>query len=187
MSRLTVKPPAEMTPEQRDQHARIARFRNPGPDGVIGGPFDPWVRSPELAQRAVSFGNFIWERTTLDRRIVEFAICVTARFWQSNVEWTAHSRVAKEHGVSDESLAAVLAHKRPEGGPADESLTYDVCLAMHETHRLTDELYAAAVATFGEQGLVEIMATIGYYTLVAMTLSTFEVQPAEGLPRPFPA
>ena len=101
MSRLQKKRPEELTPEQREQFDRIARFRKPDADGQIGGPFDPWIRSPEVAKRAVSLGNFIWERTTLDRRIVELAIIITARHFRSNVEWVAHARMAREQGVSD--------------------------------------------------------------------------------------
>lgn len=184
MSRLTVKQPDELNPQQREQYDRIARFRPPSPDGSIGGPFDPWVRSPELAQRAVSFGNFIWERTSLDRRIVEFAICVTARFWRSNVEWVAHARAALAHGVTQATLDDVMAEKLPTGAPADEQLAYEVCQSLHTAHALPDALYARAVAAFGEQGLVEIVATIGYYTMVAMTLNAFEVH-ARGDSQPF--
>lgn len=178
MSRLIPMPPAELTPEQREQHDRIAKFREQGPDGQFGGPFDVWIRSPELARRAVSFGNFIWERTTLDRRIVELAILVTARSWESNVEWFAHARLAVEFGVSQEVVDAVFAERRPEGAPEDELVAYDVCRSLHKTHRLPLELYQRAVALFGERGLAEMIAAMGYYTLVSMTLNAFDV----GLP-----
>jgi len=186
MSRLVPKKRDELTPEQQEQYDRIARFRQPGPDGEFGGPFAPWVRSPELAQRAVSFGNFIWERTTLDRRIVELAIIVTARFWRSNVEWVSHTRAAREHGVSEQVISSVFAQQRPENAPEDELVTYDVCRALHETHELPAGVYDRAVAVFGERGLVEMAATIGYYTLVAMTLAAFDVGLAPGVEAPFP-
>ena len=38
---------------------------------------------------------------------------------------------------------------------------------------------------FGEQGVVELIATIGYYTMVSMTLNTFEIETATG-EIPFP-
>lgn len=186
MSRLTVKRPEELTPEQLAEYDRIARARPPRANGEIGGPFDPWIRSPELAHRAVSFGNFIWERTTLPRRIVELAIIVTARFWRSNVEWAAHARLAAEHGVRPDVIDAVFAQTRPDDAPDDELLTHDVCRAIHETHELDEDLYARAVERFGEQGLVELIATIGFYTLVSMTLNVFDVPVAPGMETPFP-
>jgi 4-carboxymuconolactone decarboxylase len=186
MTRLMNKSIQELTPQQREQYERIGRFRKPGPDGSYGGPFDPWIRSPELARRAVSWGNFIWERTTLERRLVELAIIVTARFWQSNVEWVSHSRMALENGVSQDVIDAVFAQRRPAQAPKDELTVYDVCGSLHETHRLAPDLYKRAVELFGERGLVEIIATIGYYTFVAMTLSAFDIGLAEGSSVPFP-
>ncbi len=186
MSRLSKKTPEELTPEQREQHQRIAKFRPPGADGQIGGPFDPWIRSPEVARRAVSFGNFIWERTTLDRRIVELAIVITARHFRSNVEWAAHTRMAREQGVSDAVIEAVFEKRRPEDAPTDELLTYDVVTALHESHDLPIDLYRRAVDRFGEQGLMELITTIGFYSFVSLTLNAFNIPVAEDQETAFP-
>jgi len=178
MSRLPIKTREDLDPQQREQYDRIAQMRRPGRDGTFGGPFDPWLRSPELARRTISFGNFLWERTTLDRRIVELAICITGRFWRSNVEWVAHARMARQHGVSQETLDAVMDQKSPANAPPDERLCYEICTALHEEHELPRELYDRAVAAFGERGLVEMIGVIGYYTMVSMTLNAFEIEAA---------
>ena len=185
MSRLTKKSADELTDAQREQFERISRFRKPRADGQIGGPFDPWIRSPEVARRALSLGNFVWERTTLPRRIVELAIVVTARFWRSNVEWVAHARMARENGVAQAVLDAVFDQQTPESAPVDELLTIAVCRAIHEEHQLPADIYQRAVDEFGEQGLVEMIMTIGYYTFVSMTLNAFEIEVAQGEDTPF--
>lgn len=186
MSRLQKKRPEELTDAQREQFERISRMRPANAEGQIGGPFDPWIRSPEVAQRAVSFGNFIWERTTLERRIVELAIIITGRHFRSNVEWAAHTRMAREQGVSDSVIDAVFAKRRPEDAPTDELLTYDVVTALHETHDLPIDLYRRAVERFGEQGLMELVTTIGFYSFVSLTLNTFNIPVAEGEKTAFP-
>jgi len=56
---------------------------------------------------------------------------------------------------------------------------------LHETHQLPLGLYQRVVSSFGERGLVEIIATIGYYTFVSMTLNAFEVE-VPGVKPPFP-
>lgn len=185
MSRLIKKLPDELTQAQREQFERISRFRQPDADGQIGGPFDPWIRSPELARRAVSLGNFIWERTTLSRRIVELAIVVTARFWRSNVEWVAHARMARDQGVSQAVIDAVFEQLTPATAPADELLTIEVCRALHQDHELPADIYQRAVDEFGEQGLMEMIMTIGFYTFVSMTLNAFDVEVAPGEDTPF--
>jgi 4-carboxymuconolactone decarboxylase len=186
MTRLIHKTPDELDPKQREQYERIMRFRKPLADGSIGGPFDPWVRSPELARRAVSWGNYLWERNTIGRRLIELAIIVTGRFWESNVEWVSHAKLALDNGVTQEVINAIFEQRRPEKAPADERLVYDICIALHTTHQLPMDLYEEAVKSFGEQGLVEIIATIGYYTFVAMTLNAFDIGLFDGAKGPFP-
>jgi 4-carboxymuconolactone decarboxylase len=185
-SRLTPKTFAELTPEQQQQYERIKRARQPRADGQFGGPFDPWIRSPEVAQRAMSLGNFIWERTSVGRRIVELAIIVTGRHWRSNVEWVAHARMAREQGVSDDVIQAVFDRRMPDNAPEDEKLTIAVCRALHETHDLPKPLYDRAIALWGEQGLMDIIQAIGFYSFVSMTLNAFDIPTGPGDPTPFP-
>ena len=184
MTRLKPLPQDTLTPAQLEAFERISRLRKPRADGMFGGPLDAWMRSPEVARLAMRFGDFVWERTVLGRRLVEFAITVTAWCWRSNVEW-GHSRRAIEYGVSEATIEDILHGRRPSNAPDDEQLVYDISRTMHETHRLPDELYARGVAAFGEQGVLDLMATIGYYSFVAMTLSAFRIEPAPGAATPF--
>jgi 4-carboxymuconolactone decarboxylase len=50
------------------------------------------------------------------------------------------------------------------------------------TQGLHDELAAA----FGEQGVVEIVTTIGYYSLISLTLNAFEVPLSTQMDDPWP-
>ena len=175
---------AAFSAEQTAERDRFLTNRKPLADGSLGGPFDPWMTNAELFRRLTSLGGMLWARTSLDRGLVELAICITGKFWEANVEWGAHAPRAVEFGVARSVLDDVLAGRRPKGRPEDE-LVYDICQTMHETHALPRELYDRAVARFEEQGLAEFMAVIGYYTLVSMTLNTFEVQAAPNLEAPF--
>ncbi|MBV1904921.1 MAG: carboxymuconolactone decarboxylase family protein [Pseudomonadales bacterium] len=175
MSRLTPKQRDELNEGQQEQFDRLCKFAKPGADGQLGGPFDPWVRSPEVAQRIVSLSNFVWERTTLGRDIVELAIIITGRYWRSNVEWVAHAKMAKDAGIPQEVIDAVFEQRRPEGASEKILATYDFCHNLHETKDVPREIYDRAVDTFGEQGVVELITTIGLYTMVSMTLNTFNI------------
>ena len=50
----------------------------------------------------------------------------------------------------------------------------------------SDASFAAAIAAFGEQGVVELIGIIGYYTLIGNTLNVFQVGLPEGETPPFP-
>jgi len=124
-------------------------------------------------------------RTSLPPHSKELAILVTGRAWRSNVEWVAHVRLALEFGVTQATIDDIFAERRPEGAPEDERLVYEVTRSLHQTRDLPLDLYQRAVARFGEQGLVELVGAIGFYTLVSMTLNTFDV-PMAGVEQPFP-
>jgi 4-carboxymuconolactone decarboxylase len=146
------------------------------------------LTNAELFQRLTGLGGMLWARTSLDRGLVELAICVTGAFWRANVEWAAHAPRAVEFGVAPPVLDAVLAGRSPAGAVGarpEDALVYDLCQTMHETHALPRPLYDAGVAAFGERGVAELMAVIGYYTLVSMTLNAFEVEVAPGQTAPF--
>lgn len=185
MSRLRPLRPEELRPDQREQFDRIAATRAPDDAGQLGGPFDAWVRSPEVARRMYAFGGYLWARTTLGRRLVEVAILTTGRFWKSDFEWWAHVRLGKEAGVDEGTIRGIFDGEVPPDAPADERLVWEAARSLHETHRLPDDLYERFVGEFGEEGLVEMIATTGYYTFVSMTLNAFEVDMPPGVERPF--
>lgn len=185
MSRLRPVRPEELRPDQREQFDVIAATRAPDEDGQLGGPFDPWVRSPEVARRMYAFGGFLWARTTLGRRLVEVAILTTGRFWESDFEWWAHVRLAREAGVDQRTIDGIFAGELAADVPDDERLVHDAAKTLHETHELPDEIYGRFVEQFGEEGLVEMIATTGYYTFVSMTLNAFRIDMPPGVARPF--
>lgn len=185
MTRQTIRDPQSLSDEERSEYESLAANRRPRPDGSIGGPFDAWLLNGELSHRLRGLGGMLWERTSLDRGIVELAISITGWYWKANVEWAAHAPRAIEYGIPQAVIDDVFEGRRPTGTRAP-TLTYDVCMSMHRDHRLAAALYREAVDEFGERGLSEMMAVIGYYTLVSMTLNAFEVQVAPGQATPFP-
>lgn len=184
MTRQTLRDPATFTADEREEYESLARSRKPWPDGRIGGPFDAHLLNPELSHRLRGLGGMLWERTSLDRGLVELAISITGRFWEANVEWAAHAPRAVEHGIAQSVIDDVYAGRRPHGTPEQE-LLYDVCMSLHQGHRLPLSLYQRGVGTFGERGLMEITAISGFYTLISMTLNAFEVEVAPGVEPPF--
>ena len=59
-------------------------------------------------------------------------------------------------------------------------MIYDVAKSLHEGHGVSKALYDEAVKLLGERGLVEIIGLCGYYTMVSMTLNTFEFELPDG-------
>lgn len=169
--------PEQMTPAQR----QVADAIMAGPRKSLGGPFNAWLRSPELADKLQQVGEHIRFHSSVPARLNEFAILITARAWDADYEWSAHYPLAMKAGLKP-SIAADLADgKRPAGMAADEAVVYDFVTELRRTHRVSDPTYAAAHRVLGDQGIVDLVALCGYYDLVSMTLNTAQVAaPADG-------
>ena len=176
--RFATLSPDQMTPEQK----RVADAILNGPRKKLSGPFNVWLRSPVLADRLQAVGEYLRFSTSIDHRLNEFAILIAARFWTAQYEWYAHYPLAMKAGLRPEIAAELAQGQRPSGMRADEALVYDICTQLHDAGNLTDTTYAAAVAAFGENGVVDLIAVSGYYDIVSMTLNVAKVGVPEGQP-----
>jgi 4-carboxymuconolactone decarboxylase len=181
MSRYREIPVAEMTPAQKRVHDQIVA----GKRGRFGGPFHILIRAPEICEHASKLGEHLRWGTSLPDRLSELAIITTARFWRAQYEWYAHAPLAEKAGVPAMAIEMIRTGGTPVFTAKDEALVYRICNEVFRTQRLSDESFREALGALGEQGLVEVIAIIGYYTLIGNMLNVFQVALPEGEPPPF--
>lgn len=177
MARL--QPLEELTLTKRQQE--ILDAIKSGPRGGVRGPFPAWIRSPELADRGQQLGEYCRFNTSLEPRLAEMAIIICARYWTSQYEWYAHAPLARKGGLPDAVIDAIAAKARPQSMKDDEAAVYDFCTELHHDKSVSEETYQRTLAQFGEQGVVDLIGISGYYTMVSMTLNTFQVALPEGV------
>jgi 4-carboxymuconolactone decarboxylase len=177
--RLTAK---KLTPQQRKlAQGLLAGPRGAGDTGpravdhMLGrGPFNAWMRSPDLGAHLQKAGEYIRFHTSVPKRLNEFAILITARYWTSQFEWFAHLPMAVKAGL-DPRLAADLAlNRRPRKMKPDEAAVYEFCTQLHRKKQVTDAAYKRVLKFLGEQGVMDLIGACGYYTAVSMTLNVAE-------------
>jgi 4-carboxymuconolactone decarboxylase len=177
--RLTAK---KLTPQQRKlAQGLLAGPRGAGDTGpravdhMLGrGPFNAWMRSPDLGAHLQKAGEYIRFHTSVPKRLNEFAILITARYWTSQFEWFAHLPMAVKAGL-DPRLAADLAlNRRPRKMKPDEAAVYEFCTQLHRKKQVTDAAYRRVLKFLGEQGVMDLIGACGYYTAVSMTLNVAE-------------
>jgi 4-carboxymuconolactone decarboxylase len=157
----------EMTAEQRAMIEHVLA----GPRTSTGGPFNVLLRSPQMGDIAQQLGAQVRYYSALPPRINEMAILVTARYWTAQYEWYAHKRLALEAGLSAAVVEAIAAGRRPAAMQPDERALYDFATELLERHDVGDAAFRAAIAAFGERGVVDLMCNMGYYGLVSMALN----------------
>src|SRR5882762_4326139 len=171
----------KMTPAQRT----VADAIMSGPRKGMSGPFNAWLRSPELADRLQKVGEYVRFNTSLDKRLNEMAIIMTAQYWGSQYEWYAHAPLAIKAGLDPEIVAALGAGRKPEKMKDDEAIVWEFTTQLRRDHEVDDALYAKALEKFGEQGIMDLVAVNGYYDVVSMTLNVARVAPPAGEQLPF--
>jgi 4-carboxymuconolactone decarboxylase len=166
--RLPPIPPDKLTEEQKKAVAEFLAARG----AAVSGPFWPLLRSPEVMTRARAMGDFLRYKSSLPPRLSEFIILITARQWTQQYEWNTHYDIAVKAGVKVEVAKAIAEGRRPEGMSEDEQILYDLCTELQYNRSVTDATYARAVAKFGEQGVVDAVGIVGYYSFLALILNT---------------
>jgi len=174
--RMAEIPLDKMTPAQRG----VAEAIMSGPRKGMNGPFNAWLRSPELADRLQKVGEYVRFNTSLDKRLNEMAIIMTAQYWGSQYEWYAHAPLAIKAGLDPEIVAALGAGRKPEKMKDDEAIVWEFTTQLRRDHEVDDALYARAVEKFGENGVMDLIAVNGYYDVVSMTLNVAHVSPPAG-------
>lgn len=173
-----------LTPDQRAVYDAINR----PPRGNLGfnGPYAAYIKAPGIGGPAQALGAAIRFTVDCPENYQKIASCVVGQYHQARFEFAAQTPYARKAGLSDAVIEALRMGETPNFDTPDEGQIYDFCRQLVTTRRVDDSTYARARDILGETQLVELVATIAYYTTVCITLNVFEVPLPEGMEDPFP-
>ena len=176
--RLPEIPPDKLTTAQREAARSFQEDR-----GVpVFGPFVPLLRSPQLMLQAMSMGDYLRYHNALPQKINEFVILITAREWTQQLEWQIHQPIAVKAGLSQAITDQLAKGERPEGMDEAEEIAWDFSTQLHRDKKVDDGTWARAVAKFGEQGVIDMAGTNGYYDFLATAMNAAQTAPDPAKP-----
>lgn len=168
--RLPKLPYEQYTPRQKEVADKHTARRD-----TIGGPYNVWIYSPELFEKASAISNYMRFDCGLPVKLREFGILVTARYWDSQYSWNAHVDKAIAAGIPEEVVRDLAAGKKPAFKADDERVYYNFTMEMLENHFVSQKTFDEARAIFGERTLVDLIGSIGYFTMLQICLNSAEV------------
>jgi 4-carboxymuconolactone decarboxylase len=124
-----------------------------------------------VADRVQKVGEYVRFQTTIPEPLNEMAILITGRFWSAQFEFWAHSRLARTAGLDGAIIDAIAEGRRPSTMSDDERIVYDFCTQLFRDKAVSDRTFRVAVDRFGEQGVIDLIAACGYYSIVSMVLN----------------
>jgi 4-carboxymuconolactone decarboxylase len=163
-------PPIEPDAMSEAQRALADDIAN-GPRGGLAGPWTALLRSPAIGSRFQLLGEEIRFRATIAPALKELAVLLTARKWTSHFEWYMHRRLALEAGLPSALVDAIARGDMPAAMEPDQQAVHRFCTELLETGRVSDATFDHARALLGEAGVIELVCTVGYYSLVAFVVN----------------
>ncbi len=188
MSRLRGLRPDELTEDQRavydsiagGDRARDASFKLTEADGSLVGPFNALLYNPGLGDALQRLGAALRFHSGFSPKLKEAVILAVAARWRSVFEWWAHEPIGRRAGLDDAQIAALHAGETPEFDDPDTAAAFAFARLLIEGTKTNDEAFAEAQSALGDSGVLEMVALVGYYTMLAQLMDTLEVDVPEG-------
>jgi alkylhydroperoxidase family enzyme len=139
------------------------------------------AHNPHLLEPFLPYATAIANGGSLDRRDAELLALRAGFNCRSEFEWAHHVVYARAFGLDDESIMRV-----PEGPAAPGWTPQQVVLLraadeLHGTSTVSDETWAELAERFDPAQLVELVMTVGQYTMLSMVANALGVATEPGL------
>lgn len=145
--------------------------------GALQGPFTMFLHCPELAGRVAHLGAFVRFEGSLDMRERVLAAMVVARDFDAVYVWGAQTGGARRLGVPEATITAIR-ERHSRGVPPEDAQIVEFTRQLIRKHRVDDASVKALRGRFGDEGFIQLTGTIGYYSMLAMTVNACELEAA---------
>lgn len=149
--------------------------------GFAGGlnVYRTMAHHPGLLAAWANLREHIVNQTTLGAVRSEIVILRTGTRLASSYEWHQHIIRARKCGMDDVRIASL-------SGAIGKMLPEDAIIAsavdeLFSEHRISNKTEAALRALVGKHGVLDVIATTGFYSTLGYILNTFETPLDEGI------
>lgn len=148
--------------------------------GQVLNIFRTLAHAPEALKAFLAWGSYVLSKqNALDARLREIVILRTGFLCGSGYEFTQHTRIGMNAGITADEVEAIKAGpSAPNWSPLDRA-ALTACDELVRDHHVGDATWAA-LAELGDRGRMDLVFTVGQYTQVSMALNSFGVQLDEG-------
>ncbi len=163
---------ADLTEEQKEAAESCRRTRGYPPTR----PYRILLRSPEVMRHLNGVGVHVTHHSTFKGYLFEFACLIAARDWGADYVWNVHQQDMERDGIFKPEVAADLRQgRRPSNLTDDEEIIYDFLTELQRNKSVCDATYKRTVDRYSEQGLIDLIAIQGLYSIFSMTANVARV------------
>lgn len=164
MERFPTPMLSELPGPQRAVYERIVEGR-----GKLPRPYWTLLASPDVTELMGKLSQQLW-KGALPRAVLEAVFLSVARVQHCQYQWDNHLTKAMDAGITQESLEVMRDGRIPV---QSESLAAALTFVdeMQRMKRAQDSTFAAVISHFGEQGMAELCAFLGFATTISFLLN----------------
>jgi 4-carboxymuconolactone decarboxylase len=144
--------------------------------GRLGGPYEAYIRIPPFMRLNQQMGNYL-RSNSLSPRLRLIAVLLVVRHWGAGFAWAANAREALKEGLSQEVVDAINRKQRPQFHSPIDRVVFELVSELMASSSISDGTYERAAKELGETTLVDLIATVGFYNMVCITLVSFNIEP----------
>jgi methylated-DNA-[protein]-cysteine S-methyltransferase len=174
--RLSVRTASE-DPRLADMFAKGLTAANGEPLNIFGS----LAHHPDLLRRWLVFAGHVLSKNTIAPRERELLILRTGWNCKSPYEWGQHVLIARQCGLSDAEIERVTVGPKAKW-PSVDRLLLRAADELHERQSLSDETWSGLSEHLTTEQVLDVIATVGNYHLVAMFLNSLRVRLDDGVP-----
>ncbi len=144
-------------------------------NGFAGGlnVYRTMAHHPALLRAWAELRDHVVNQSSLGPQYSEVVILRTGLRLGSSYEWAQHVIRARKVGLTD---ARILSLRGPaEKMPADDAVLVRSVDELFETHRLSPATTSSLEELVGKKGVLDLLATVGFYSTLGFLLNSFEV------------
>lgn len=177
---------AERTLEEMSDDEKASRNLLLDGRGMVPGPYKILLQNRKLVEAIFPLAQHYHSGSSLSKGEIEIAVLLTTSKWMSAYATGEHEWIAERFGgLPPDAVGALVAGLATTFDDPRQRVIYDLSRALLEPRIIPQSLYDRAIDLLGHTGLTDVIAIIGYFTTVAMTLRAYDVPAhAEGLERP---
>lgn len=144
--------------------------------------FRTLAHHPKLLKRWLVFGNHILAKSTLPERERELAILRVGWRCGAEYEFGQHTVIGRRAGIGDDEIVALTKDLGDHAWSTTERVLLDAVDELHDDQCITDATWAGLAQTWSDQQMLDLVFTVGQYTLVSMALNSCGVQLDDEIP-----
>ncbi|MDP3495112.1 MAG: carboxymuconolactone decarboxylase family protein [Hyphomonadaceae bacterium] len=175
--RVAPIPPSAWTPEQRAMITPQLR-----PNGEALNLYTTMLNHPKLYGPRARFGSYLQRDGLLDPETRELLIMRTAHNIRAGYEWAHHEESAKTAGLSAAQISAIATGPSAPIWTARQRAVLKAADELRREAFVSDANWAELARYYGIKERIEIVYTVGGYTMTGLAINSLGIQTEPGYP-----